>query len=84
MPEESEIIVQTPEEIAGHYRAAIHSVDLINGDKAEDLDDQEWSKMLDRNVRHLQIMVTKDYWTTEDLTPLTDAIATGTAKIAAL
>ena len=30
---------------------------------------------VDRNVEHLKIMVAKDFWTTEDLTPLTAAIA---------
>ena len=33
---------------------------------------------VDRNVKHLQIMVAKDYWTTEDLTPFNDAITAGT------
>jgi len=82
MPEEE--YTPSAEEIAGTYSAALDSVTLINGDKPEGEQDSEWSDTLDRNVRHLEIIVAKDYWTTEDLTPFTDAIATGKAKIAAL
>jgi len=32
---------------------------------------------VDRNVDHLEIMVAKDFWTTEDLTPLNNAITAG-------
>jgi hypothetical protein len=35
--------------------------------------------VIQRNVDHLKIMVAKDYWTTEDMTPFTDAIAAGEA-----
>jgi hypothetical protein len=31
-----------------------------------------------RNVEHLKIMVAKTFWTTEDLTPLHNAITAGT------
>ena len=64
----------TPEEIAKHYSAAMDSVNLINGDKPEMMSDEDWADCIARNKEHLEIMVAKDFWTTEDLTPLQDAI----------
>jgi len=61
---------QTPEQIAKHYSAAMVSVNLINGGKPERMTDAEWVDCLSRNKEHLQIMLAKDFWTTEDLAPL--------------
>ena len=67
----------TSEEIAHHYSAAMDSVNLINALVAqESLTDDEQDR-IDRNVAHLKIMVAKDDWTTEELTPFNDAIAAG-------
>ena len=60
----------TPAQIAQHYSAAMDSVNLINGDKPEQMSDADWADCLSRNKEHLKIMLAKDYWTTEDLTPL--------------
>lgn len=60
----------TPEQIAKHYSAALDSVALINAGKPEGMDDAEWADCLARNQEHLKIMLAKDFWTTEDLTPL--------------
>ena len=68
----------TAEEIAGHYSAAMDSVNLINALMAQDSRDEEETDTVARNVEHLQIMVAKDFWTTEDLTPLNNAITAGT------
>lgn len=65
----------TAEEIARHYAAALDSVALINGTKPENTTDEEWADTIARNKEHLNIMLAKDYWTTEDLTPLQDAAA---------
>jgi len=65
----------TAEEIARHYSAAMDSVNLLNAGKPAEMDDAEWTDTVDRNVAHLEIMVAKDFWTSEDLTPLNDAIA---------
>lgn len=70
----------TAEEIAGHYTAAMDSVNLINRLVAQASLTSEEQDTVDRNVEHLQIMVAKDYWTTEDLTPFNDAITAGTAE----
>ena len=67
----------TAEEIAGHYSAAMDSVNLINHLVAQETLTTEEQDTVDRNVAHLQLMVTKDYWTTEDMTPLNDAITAG-------
>jgi hypothetical protein len=65
----------TAEEIAQHYSAAMDSVNLINGSKPERMTDAEWVDCLSRNKEHLKIMLAKDFWTTEDLTPLQQASA---------
>ena len=61
---------QTSEQIAQHYSAAMDSVNLINSGKPETLTDADWTACLSRNKEHLQIMLTKDFWTTENLAPL--------------
>jgi len=65
----------TVEEIAQHYTAMGHSVDLLNAGQPEGMDDTEWADTVSRNVEHLQLMVAKDFWTTEDMTAVNAAIA---------
>jgi len=64
----------TAEEIAQHYAAAMDSVNLINGEKPEGAEDAEWADTVARNKEHLNIMLAKDFWTTENLKPLQDAV----------
>jgi len=64
---------ETPEQIAQHYSAAMDSVNLINGGKPEGMSDADWADCVARNKEHLQIMLSKDFWTTENLTPLQEA-----------
>ena len=64
----------TPEEIAQHYTAMGHSVDLINAGQPVDMSDEDWADTVSRNVEHLKIMVAKDFWTDEDLTPFNEAV----------
>ena len=68
----------TAAEIAQHYSAAMDSVNLINRLMDQDSRNEEEQDMVSRNVEHLQIMVAKDFWTTEDLTPFNNAITAGT------
>ena len=63
----------TAEQIAQHYSAAMDSVNLINGTKPEMMSDEDWADCLSRNKEHLKIMLAKDFWTTENLTPLRTA-----------
>ena len=72
----SETIDQpTAEQIAQHYSAAMDSVNLINAGKPEGMTDADWTDTVARNKEHLKIMLAKDFWTTEDLTPLRTASA---------
>ena len=79
-------MTETVEQIAQHYTAMGHSVDLINGiiDETKKTDDTQEEKddCVDRNVRHLELMVAKDYWTNEDMTAVNKAITDGKAHIA--
>lgn len=63
------------EQIAKHYSAAMDSVNLINAGKPGSMTDEDWADCLSRNKEHLTLMVAKDFWTTEDLTPLQQAAA---------
>jgi hypothetical protein len=63
----------TAEQIAQHYSAAMDSVALIQAGKPEGMEDSEWADTLSRNQEHLRIMIAKDFWTNEDLTPLEQA-----------
>jgi hypothetical protein len=73
---ETEMIELTEaQKIAQHYKAAMDSVNLINAGQPEDMTAEDWADCLARNKEHLKIMLAKDFWTTEDLTPLTTASA---------
>jgi len=69
----------TAEEIARHYSAAMDSVNLINALMTQESRTADEQDTVNRNVEHLEIMVAKDYWTTEDLAPLSSAITAGKA-----
>ena len=61
------------EQIAQHYSACMDSVNLINAGQPEKMTDEDWADCLSRNKEHLKIMLAKDFWTSEDLTPLQQA-----------
>lgn len=65
----------TSEDVQQNYNAAMDSVNLVNGPTPEGMSDEDWTDCVRRNVEHLEIMVAKDYWEGQSLTPLTDAIA---------
>ena len=77
---------KTVEDIAQDYTAMGHSVELINGIIAGTsmIDEEAADKQsaVDRNVEHLELMVAKDYWTTEDMTATNAAITAGKAYTA--
>jgi len=76
-------MAETAAAILQHYIAMGHSVDLINGIIAgtqmedEGLDNR--NDCVSRNVEHLEIMLTRDYWTDEDMTAVDAAIVAGNA-----
>ena len=59
---------------AQQYASTMNSVNLINGAKPEMVTDIEWADTIKRNKEHIEIMLAKDFWTTEDLTPFKDAV----------
>ena len=61
------------QKIAQDYKACMDSVNLINGGKPEMMSDADWADCLSRNKENLKIMLAKDFWTNEDLTPLQQA-----------
>ena len=72
---------RTTDKKAQDYTAMGHSVDLINaiiaGNDMADRPAQERQDCVDRNVEHLQIMVAKDDWGSEDMAPSIAAISAG-------
>ena len=76
----------TAEQIAQHYTAMGHSVDLINaiiaGEVMADDDAADKQDCVNRNVEHLEIMVAKEFWTDEDMTAVNAAITAGEAYTA--
>jgi len=71
----------TAEEIAQHYTAMGHSVDLINdivaGNRDDEMEAADRQDTVDRNVEHLELMVAKDFWTNESMTAVNAAITAG-------
>jgi len=63
------------QQIAQHYKAAMDSVNLINAGQPEGMTAEDWADCLARNKEHLKIMLAKDFWTNENMTPLRTASA---------
>ena len=59
---------------AQQYASTMDSVNLIKGVKPEMVTDIEWADTIKRNKEHIEIILAKDFWTTEDLTPFKDAV----------
>ena len=67
----------TAAEIEKNYNAALDSVTVINELMSLSSRDAEQTDTVARNVEHLELMVAKSYWTTQDLGPLNAAISSG-------
>lgn len=65
--------MNTPEQITKHYLAAMDSVNLILAGNVDNQSATNWADTVKRNKEHLEIMLSKDFWTTEDLTPFQEA-----------
>lgn len=81
-----EVIEQpSAEEIAQHYKAMGDSVSLINGvidgSNMADESDEDKKDTVKRNVEHLEIMTAKDFWTSEDMTAVNQAITAGKSYV---
>ena len=69
------------DQIAQDYSAMSDSVDLITaviaGESMADESAEDRQACIDRNVAHLEIMVAKDDWGSEDMTATNAAISAG-------
>jgi len=72
---------RTEEQLAQDYSAMGDSVALINaiiaGDSMAEDDAEDRQGCVDRNVQHLELMVAKDDWGSEDMTAANAAISAG-------
>ncbi len=72
---------RTEEQLAQDYSAMGDSVALINaiiaGDSMAEDDAADRQDCVDRNVQHLELMVAKDDWGSEDFTAVNAAISAG-------
>lgn len=72
---------QTPEQIQQHYKAMLDSVWLINaiiaGETMSEESLQDKKATVVRNVDHLELMRSKTFWTTQDMTTVDSAINAG-------
>ena len=78
--------IPSTEEKAQHYKAMGDSVtlihDVIAGNAMTEETDEEKKDCVKRNVEHLKIMVAKEWWGSEDMTPANNAITAGEAYTA--
>ena len=81
MTEEVEVVTRTAEQLAQDYSAMGDSVALINaiiaGDSMAEADAEERQGCVDRNTQHLELMVAKEDWGSEDMTAANAAISAG-------
>jgi len=72
---------RTEEQLAQDYSAMGDSVALINaiiaGDSMAEDDAEDRQDCVDRNTQHLEIMVAKEDWGSEDMTAVNAAISAG-------
>ena len=64
------------QEVQRNYDAAMDSVNLLNAGQPKDMTDADWADCKQRNIDHLKIQIAKgaEYYGTNDLQPLKDAI----------
>ena len=72
---------RTTEQLAQDYSAMGDSVALITavvaGDSMAEDDAEDRQDCVDRNTQHLELMVAKDDWGSEDMTAVNAAISAG-------
>ena len=70
---------RSAEQLAQDYTAMGHSVDLINGiidgSKMADESDENKQDAVKRNKEHLELMIAKEDWGSEDMSDAEDAIS---------
>tara|TARA_R100001510_G_C7466540_1_gene84697 strand:- start:106 stop:354 length:249 start_codon:yes stop_codon:yes gene_type:complete len=70
---------RSAEQLAQDYTAMGHSVDLINGiidgSQMADESDEDKQDAVKRNKEHLELMIAKEDWGSEDMSDAEDAIS---------
>ena len=74
---------KTKEHIMLEYNDAIMIVNLINAGKRKYQTDTNWENEVGRFKLHLENMLTKDFWTNEDLSPIVNALKYTVVKTSA-
>ena len=73
------------EQVAQHYMAMMDSVHIIHaviaGEQMQSATALAKQGCVSRNVEHLEVMLAKDFWTTENMIPISDAITAGRAYL---
>lgn len=76
-----ETVERTEEQLASDYSAMGDSIslitDIIAGDSMADESAEDRQDCVDRNVQHLELMVAKSDWGSEDFTACDAAIVAG-------
>ena len=76
-----ETVTRTEEQLAQDYSAMGDSVavitDVIAGDSMAEEDAEDRQDCVDRNVQHLELMVARDDWGSEDFADADAAIVAG-------
>jgi hypothetical protein len=70
------------QKVEKHYLITLESVDLINKAIAGARFPEDPKKAVARNVEHLKIMLSKNFWEGQDMTPIEDAIVAGENYVA--
>ena len=79
MPFDNELEISV-EQIEENYVAMQDSVYMINADILKILTDERKDR-INRNIEHLELMLSKEYWTDEAMPQVHAAIAAGKAYL---
>lgn len=69
--------ILSPAQIDQQYTSTMDSVNLINALIAQAVKTADDYDTIERNVRHVKIMLSKTFWTTHDTAPFNSAIMAG-------
>jgi hypothetical protein len=69
-----EVEMTETESIARDYKSMLESVALINQEVPAGIPVEDWAERVGLHKAHLRIMLTRDFWTGEDMTSIHAAI----------
>ena len=69
---------------AHHYQICLDSVGVINNGREHWMKKKEWKMALVTNKEHLEVLLSRTFWTTENLQILRDAVTKATTEIASI